>query len=42
MLTDTKLRKSLGKRREKVEVLSDSNGLNVRLSITGSITFFYR
>ena len=42
MLTDTKLRKSLGKRREKVEVISDSNGLNVRLSITGSITFFYR
>lgn len=40
MLTDTKLRKSLGKRREKVEVISDSNGLNVRLSITGSITFF--
>ncbi|HAU7916819.1 TPA: DUF4102 domain-containing protein, partial [Escherichia coli] len=42
MLTDTKLRKSLGKRREKVEVISDSNCLNVRLSITGSITFFYR
>lgn len=42
MLTDTKLRKSLGKRREKVEVLSDSNGLNVRLSITGAVTFFYR
>ena len=42
VLTDTKLRKSLGKRREKVEVLSDSNGLNVRLSITGGVTFFYR
>ncbi|HAJ6812204.1 tyrosine-type recombinase/integrase [Escherichia coli] len=42
MLTDTKLRKALGKRREKVEVLSDSNGLNVRLSITGGVTFFYR
>lgn len=42
MLTDTKLRKALGKRREGVEVLSDSNGLNVRLSITGGVTFFYR
>jgi integrase len=42
MLTDTKLRKSLGKRREKVEVLSDTNGLNVRLSIAGAVTFFYR
>ena len=42
MLTDTKLRKALGKRSEKVEVLSDSNGLNVRLSITGGVTFFYR
>lgn len=42
MLTDTKLRKALGKRRESVEVLSDSNGLNVRLSITGGVTFFYR
>lgn len=42
MLTDTKLRKSLGKRREKVEVLSDAHGLNARLSIAGGITFFYR
>ncbi len=42
MLTDTKLRKSLGKRREKVEVLSDSHGLNARLSVAGAITFFYR
>lgn len=42
MLTDTKLRKSLGKRRDKVEVLSDAHGLNARLSIAGGITFFYR
>lgn len=42
MLTDTKLRKSLGKRRDKVEVISDAHGLNVRLSISGTITFFYR
>lgn len=42
MLTDTKLRKSLGKRRDKVEVISDAHGLNVRLSISGAITFFYR
>lgn len=42
LLTDTKLRKSLGKRREKVEVISDSQGLNVRLSVSGGVTFFYR
>ncbi|WP_312839402.1 tyrosine-type recombinase/integrase [Pantoea piersonii] len=42
MLTDTKLRKSLGKRREAVEVLSDAHGLNVRLSVAGAVTFFYR
>ncbi|WP_337025410.1 site-specific integrase [Pantoea anthophila] len=42
MLTDTKLRKALNKRREKVEVISDSHGLNVRLSISGGVTFFYR
>lgn len=42
MLTDTKLRKSLGKRRDKVEIISDSHGLNVRLTITGGVTFFYR
>ncbi len=42
MLTDTKLRKALGKRREKVEVISDSHGLNVRLSVSGGVTFFYR
>lgn len=42
MLTDTKLRKSLGKRRDAVEVLSDAHGLNVRLSVAGAVTFFYR
>lgn len=42
MLTDTKLRKALGKKRDKIEVISDAHGLNVRLSISGSITFFYR
>ncbi|EKO5642349.1 tyrosine-type recombinase/integrase [Escherichia coli] len=42
LLTDTKLRKSLGKKRDKIEVLSDAQGLNVRLSTSGSITFFYR
>jgi len=42
LLTDTKLRKSLGKRRDKVEVISDAQGLNVRLSVSGGITFFYR
>ena len=42
MLTDTKLKKSLGKRREKVEVISDAHGLNVRLSTAGAVTFFYR
>jgi hypothetical protein len=33
--------KALDKKRNKVEVTSDSHGLNVRLSINGSITFFY-
>lgn len=42
MLTDTKLRKALGKRRESVEVLSDTHGLNARLSVAGGVTFFYR
>ena len=42
MLTDTKLRKALGKRRDKVEIISDSHGLNVRLTISGGVTFFYR
>lgn len=42
MLTDTKLRKALGKRRECVDVESDAHGLNVRFSIAGAVTFFYR
>ncbi len=42
LLTDTKLRKALGKKRDKIEVVSDAMGLNVRLSTSGSITFFYR
>lgn len=42
LLTDTKLRKALGKKRDKIEVLSDTHGLNARLSTSGSITFFYR
>jgi integrase len=42
LLTDTKLKKSLGRRREKVEVISDAHGLNVRLSAAGAVTFFYR
>lgn len=40
--TDTKLRIALGKRRDKAEVIFDSSGLNVRLSIRGGVTFFYR
>ncbi|WP_227542070.1 hypothetical protein [Klebsiella pneumoniae] len=32
MLTDTKLKKALGKKRDDIEVLSDSHGLNVRIS----------
>ena len=42
LLTDTKLRKALGKKRDQIEVISDAHGLNVRLSTSGSITFFYR
>lgn len=42
LLTDTKLRKALGKKRDQIEVISDAHGLNVRLSVSGSITFFYR
>jgi len=42
MLTDTKLKKSLGKHRESIEILSDAHGLNVRISLVGKITFFYR
>lgn len=42
MLTDTKLKKALGKKREKIEIISDSHGLNARISKAGKITFFYR
>lgn len=42
LLTDTKLRKTLGKKRDKIEVISDAHGLNDRSSMSGSITFFYR
>ncbi|CAI2069201.1 tyrosine-type recombinase/integrase [Serratia quinivorans] len=42
MLTDTKLRKALGKKRDEIEVISDAHGLNVRISQAGKITFFYR
>ncbi|MEM5442456.1 hypothetical protein [Serratia marcescens] len=40
MLTDTKLKKSLGKKREAIEIISDSHGLNARISKAGKITFF--
>ncbi|WP_420913833.1 Arm DNA-binding domain-containing protein [Klebsiella michiganensis] len=33
--------KALSEKRNKVEVISDSHGRAVRLSINGSITFFY-
>lgn len=42
MLTDTKLKKSLGKKRDAIEIISDSHGLNARISKAGKITFFYR
>ena len=42
MITDTKLRKALGKKRDDIEVISDSHGLNARISQAGKISFFYR
>lgn len=42
MLTDTKLKKALGKKREEIEVVADTHGLNARISQAGKITFFYR
>lgn len=42
MLTDTKLKKALGRKREEIEIISDSHGLNARISKAGKITFFYR
>ncbi|EFK20912.1 hypothetical protein HMPREF1608_00683, partial [Escherichia coli 908525] len=42
MITDTKLRKSLGKKRDDIETISDSHGLNARISQAGKVSFFYR
>ncbi|MBU4682551.1 tyrosine-type recombinase/integrase [Cedecea davisae] len=42
MLTDTKLKKALGKRRDEIEVVADTHGLNARISQAGKVTFFYR
>lgn len=42
MLTDTKLRKALGRERETEEIISDSHGLNAKISKAGKISFIYR
>lgn len=42
MLTDTKLRKALGRPRDAEEIISDSHGLNAKISKTGKISFIYR
>ncbi|EGT0677459.1 site-specific integrase [Citrobacter braakii] len=42
MITDTKLRKALGKKRDDIETISDSHGLNARISQAGKVSFFYR
>jgi len=42
MLTDTKLRKALGRQTEKEEIISDSHGLNAKISKSGKISFIYR
>ncbi|WP_273872348.1 tyrosine-type recombinase/integrase [Serratia odorifera] len=42
MLTDTKLKKALGKKRDSIEVIADAHGLNARISQAGKVTFFYR
>lgn len=42
MLTDTKLKKALGKRRDEIETVADTHGLNARISQAGKVTFFYR
>ena len=39
MITDTKLRKALGKKRDDIEIISDSHGLNARISRAGKISF---
>ena len=41
-LTDTKLRKYLSKSQDKEVVLSDRDGLSVRISKNGTITWQYR
>lgn len=41
LLTAAKLRTAAGKK-DKIEVISDAHGLNVRLPVSGSITFFFR
>ncbi|ADU69479.1 site-specific integrase [Pantoea sp. At-9b] len=42
MLTDTKLRKALGRPIDAEEIISDSHGLNAKISKTGKISFIYR
>ncbi|ECH8660138.1 DUF4102 domain-containing protein [Salmonella enterica subsp. enterica] len=37
-----KIKKGSCKKRDQIKVISDAHGLNVRLSTSGSITFFYR
>ncbi len=41
-LTDTWLRKNLGKERSKLHTESDQEGLSVRVSLKGKITFQVR
>jgi len=41
-LTDTKLREYLSKSQENEIVISDRDGLSVRVSINGTITWQYR
>lgn len=37
-----KIKKGSWQKRNQIKVISDAHGLNVRLSTSGSITFFYR
>nr|WP_250164171.1 hypothetical protein [Escherichia coli] len=39
MITDTKLGKALGKKRDDIEIISDSHGLNARISRRKNIIF---
>lgn len=41
-LSDSFLKSKLGKARDKIEEKSDRDGLWVRISVKGSVTFFYR